>query len=172
MTFSINEYGGDTTFSTTADVAAAGISSNELLIAVVSERGGNSYTDPFATLSDDNGGIWTLADGYDNLLTNPSARHTSAVYYRVYGDDPDDTDGNLTVTLTAPVNRAMGLYVFGIESTDTAYEWGFLESEANGSGTATLDGTSSNSTAGTSGSGILELGLSVNRAPFTTSDGW
>jgi len=173
MTFSINEYGKATTFADeTISVAATGISNNELLIAVMSDRSGNSYTGPIATITDNNGGIWTLADGYDNLIANASARHSSAVYYRVYGDDPDDTGGNLTVSINPPGTRAIGLYVFGVESTDAAYEWGFLESAVNGSGTASLDGTASGSTAGASGSGILELGLSVNRAPNTFSSGW
>lgn len=136
--------------------------SGNLLIVTCFERSADGHS--AHSLSDDNSGSWTKWWGYDNELSNSSARCSMSVWYR----EVTASDNSTNVTFTKASDQYHGFAAYMV-APDASYSWTAEEYAVDGSGTAHWDNTNSGNTASVSGSDLFEIALASGRRNSTNS---
>ncbi len=141
-----------------AGTTIRGDDTTEFFVLGLSDRNGGSEVNHVVT--DDNGGTWFKAGGFDNLIGDSAARISMSIWYRraietgddsnfiVRGDDGTSNDKHIQVSVWTP---------------SVAYDFTLEEFAADGSGTADWDGLASGNTADPGGSDLFEIAVAHTR---------
>lgn len=143
----------DLTFGTNITVG-------NILICAISNRSGNSHTNHGVT--DTNLKTWNKFAGYDNELSDGSARCACSIWWREV-ESSGETDLTPQVSATGFAGDGLGMMLLEV-SADGSYTWTESASSMNGSGTSDINGTGSGTTSSTSKGDHFVLAFGVTRS--------
>ena len=136
-----------------------------LWVAVLHERSGLGHSGH--SVSDDNAGTWTKQGSLDSELADANARHSLSIWTHVTVS-ADTSSTVITGDAGAGNSR---LYLYEINPS-ASYDWTFVETALDTSGTGDWDGQTSGNTSNISGSDLFVMGFGASRlgaGPTTTT---